>query len=133
MIEVKKRYPNNSKMREYTGAYEVPEQLKPIVDDLLSLINLVLNAKQSYIAASIHINTFDDWSRFNVEFELSFEDSVDFTAQQNFINNIIDSAILGISKIDRFATFTFIIHNGYKTVRNYKLVVNEEEDNPFKE
>lgn len=131
MLEVKKRYP--TKMREYTGAYEVPEQLKPIVDDLLSLINLVLNAKQSYIAASIHINTFDDWSRFNVEFELSFEDSVDFTAQQNFINNIIDSAILEISKIDRFATFTFTIHNGYETVRNYKLVVNEEEDNPFKE
>ena len=27
MLEVKKRYPNNSKMRKYTGAYEVPEQL----------------------------------------------------------------------------------------------------------
>ncbi len=131
MLEVKKRYP--TKMREYTGAYEVPEQLKPIVDDLLELLTRILKtAKTSAITAVINLNTFDDWSKFNTTFDLS-EDTSDPEAEQEFINNILDSTILEISRLDRSAMFSFIIYSGGKTTRNYKLLLDEEEDNPFKE
>lgn len=133
MLEVKKRYPSNSKMREYTGAYEVPEQLKPIVDDLLELLTRILKtAKTSAITAVINLNTFDDWSKFNIVIDLN-EDTSDPEAEQEFINNILDSTILEISRLDRSAMFSFTIYNGGETTRNYKLLLDEEEDNPFKE
>lgn len=136
MLEVKKRYPNNSKMRKYTGAYEVPEQLKPIVDDLLELLTRILKTVEtSVITAIINLNTFDDWSKFNVEFVVGLnQDTSGPTAEQEFVNNIIDSTILEISRLDRSAMFTFSIYNGAgETTRNYKLLLDEEEDNPFKE
>lgn len=131
MLEVKKRYP--TKMREYTGAYEVPEQLKPIVDDLLELLTRILKTAKTFnVTALIHLNTFDDWSKFNTTFDLN-EDTSDPEAEQEFINNILDSTILEISRLDRSAMFSFIIYSGGKTTRNYKLLLDEEEDNPFKE
>ena len=133
MLEVKKRYP--TKMREYTGAYEVPEQLRPIVDDLVGLLNRVLNSKKtSMISADISLNTFDDWSKFNLEFLARLDRNKPCPEEeQEFINNIIDSTILEISRLDRSAMFSFTIYSGGETTRNYKLVLDESEDNPFKE
>lgn len=135
MLEVKKRYP--TKMREYTGAYEVPEQLRPIVDDLVGLLNRVLNSKKtSMISADISLNTFDDWSKFNLEFLARLDRNKPCPEEeQEFINNIIDSTILEIARLDRSAVLTFTLHQDFqKTIRNYKLLFeSSSEDDPFKE
>lgn len=134
--EERRKYLERMSVRNYTGPYEIPEQIKPITNDILYLIKLVLHAQfTEFTFAELEINTFDEWSKFHVRFDLELTDNKGPEDCQRFINNIITAVITEIARLDRSAILTFRLHQCFEiTERNYKLLFEpSSEDDPFKE
>ena len=134
--EERRKYLERMSVRDYTGPYEIPEQIKPITNDILYLINLALDARFfGCVSAELSLVTFDEWSNFNMWFDLELSDNKGPEDRQRFINNIITAVITEIARLDRSAVLTFTLHQNFqKTIRNYKILFeSSSEDDPFKE
>ena len=130
--EERRKYLERMSVRYYTGPYEIPEQIKPITNDILYLLHAQFT---ELIFAELEINTFDEWSKFHVRFDLELTDNKGPEDCQRFINNIITAVITEIARLDRSAILTFRLHQCFEiTERNYKLLFEpSSEDDPFKE
>lgn len=139
----KEQKPRNGKL-EYSGAYVLPDQLKPIVNDMLDCILTIKQLTPAHerifgnAYAYLNLESCTTNQKFHLEIKLAQNDFANRINDWNdFVNRIIDSLIRMLSQVSENSVLTFELHAYPSEIkRTFKLVFEDSEeelDNPFED